>query len=130
MPDATVGQPEMAFGYTASGQRAQMLDASGVTSYAYDGSAADPERPPQGTLSYGYDDAGNSVARQSSNAEGASMDYTYDALNRGWPASTTGWPAERQPTPTTRKVTFKLSIPERCQSRVHVNPVNRLTDDR
>ena len=37
---------------------------------------------PEGTLSYTYDGAGNVASIASSNANGASMSYTYDSLNR------------------------------------------------
>jgi RHS repeat-associated protein len=60
-----------------------MTDASGTTTYGYD----DHDRlatkaTPQGTLSYTYDPAGNVATMQSSNANGVSVAYTYDSLNR------------------------------------------------
>jgi len=38
--------------------------------------------PNAGTLNYTYDAHGNELAIASSNADGASMTYSYDALNR------------------------------------------------
>ena len=83
IPFAPRGEPTVTFGYTITGQRAQMIDASGTTTYAYD----DRDRliqkiTPQGTLTYTYDAAGNLASIRSSNAGGTSVSYAYDALNR------------------------------------------------
>src|SRR3989441_359244 len=40
------------------------------------------QQTPQGTLTYAYDDGGNLLMTRSSNTNGASVDYTYDAMNR------------------------------------------------
>jgi RHS repeat-associated protein len=83
VPDATIGGPAVTFGYTPTGQRALMNDASGATTYTYDSRDRLIEKAtPQGTLSYTYDAAGNLAGMQSSNAGGTSVDYSYDALNR------------------------------------------------
>jgi RHS repeat-associated protein/uncharacterized repeat protein (TIGR01451 family) len=82
-PDASLGEPAVAFTYTSAGQRASMADASGVTNYIYD--ARDrllAKQTPQGALTYTYDAAGNLLTVRSSNAEGVSINYTYDAANR------------------------------------------------
>src|SRR5436190_393140 len=60
-----------------------MTDASGATTYTYD----DRDRlltkaTPQGTLTYTYDGVDNLTSTRSSNADGVSVDYTYDDLNR------------------------------------------------
>jgi len=82
-PDPATGEAVVRFAYTPSGQRARMEDASGVTTYAYDDRDRLIEKAsPQGTLSYGYDAAGNLLSIQSGNAGGAAMSYAYDALNR------------------------------------------------
>src|SRR5262249_37818886 len=82
-PDASLGQPVVAFTYTSTGQRATMADASGSTTYNYD--TRDrllSKATPQGTLSYSYDLASNVLTLRSSNANGVSVDYSYDNVNR------------------------------------------------
>ncbi|MET0645080.1 MAG: RHS repeat-associated core domain-containing protein [Pyrinomonadaceae bacterium] len=82
-PDATLGEPAVTFSYTLTGERRAMTDASGTTNYVYDlRDRLSSKETPQGTLSYGYDAAGNLTSMRSSNADGASVDYTYDDLNR------------------------------------------------
>lgn len=81
--DPSLGEPTVTFSYTPTGRRATMADASGTTAYAYD----DRDRllskaTPQGTLTYVYDPVGNLVGLRSSNANGAAVDYAYDAANR------------------------------------------------
>ena len=50
----------MTFTYTSTGKRATMTDASGPTSYTYDNQdRLKTKVTPQGTLTYGYDAAGN-----------------------------------------------------------------------
>jgi len=83
VPDPSFNAPTVSFTYTATGQRASMLDASGTTSYTYD--ARDrmlSKASPEGTLSYTYDAVGNLAGMQSSNSGGTSESYTYDSLNR------------------------------------------------
>jgi RHS repeat-associated protein len=82
-PDPTLGEPTVTFSYTSSGQRASMSDASGTTSYTYDNrDRLISKATPQGTLTYTYDLAGNLLSTDSSNANGVSVDYAYDTLNR------------------------------------------------
>ncbi len=83
VPDASLNQPTINFTYNLSGQRATMTDASGTTVYSYDGrNRLSSKQTPFGTLSYTYDDSGNLLTTRSSNANGTSVDYTYDPLNR------------------------------------------------
>ena len=82
-PDATTGEPAVTFTYTPTGRRATMTDATGTTVYAYD--ARDrllSKQTPQGTLTYTYDPAGNLLTARSSNANGVSINYAHDNLNR------------------------------------------------
>jgi RHS repeat-associated protein len=82
-PDPSLGQPAVTFTYTPTGRRKTMADASGLTTYTYD--ARDrlaSKQTPQGTLIYTYDSVGNLTSLRSSNADGVSVNYTYDALNR------------------------------------------------
>ena len=83
VPDASLNQPTISFTYNPSGQRATMTDASGTTVYNYDGrNRLSSKHAPFGTLSYTYDDGGNLLTTRSSNANGTSVDYSYDGLNR------------------------------------------------
>ncbi|HSS19125.1 MAG TPA: PKD domain-containing protein [Pyrinomonadaceae bacterium] len=82
-PDASLNQSAIGFTYNALGQRVTMNDASGATSYSYDvRNRLTTKQTPFGTLSYTYDEAGNLLTTRSSNQNGASVDYSYDPLNR------------------------------------------------
>ena len=82
-PDASFGEPAVSFTYTATGQRQNMVDASGTTAYSYDSRDRLKQKvTPEGTLTYTYDLAGDLATVRSSNAGGTSVDYSYDALNR------------------------------------------------
>jgi RHS repeat-associated protein len=82
-PDASLGEPSVTYTYTATGRRRTMADASGTTTYAYDErDRLLSKQTPQGTLTHTYDRAGNLTSTSSSNAEGVSVAYTYDDLNR------------------------------------------------
>lgn len=83
VPDSSLNQPTVSFAYTATGQRFSMTDASGSTSYSYDNrDRLLSKATPEGTLGYTYDAHGNVLTVTSSNANGASLTYAYDALNR------------------------------------------------
>jgi RHS repeat-associated protein len=82
-PDASLSAPAINFTYTATGQRQTMADASGTTTYTY--STRDrlvSKATPQGTLTYTHDGAGNIKSIRSSNANGVTVNYNYDELNR------------------------------------------------
>jgi RHS repeat-associated protein len=82
-PDPLLNQPTVSFTYTATGQRASMADASGTTIYAYDNrNRLSSKSSPAGTLGYTHDAAGNVLTITSSNVNGASLAYGYDADNR------------------------------------------------
>jgi RHS repeat-associated protein len=82
-PDSSLGEPAVSFSYTATGQRASMVDASGTTIYAYDEQdRLISKQAPHGALSYTYDVGDNLLSVQSSNAGGLSVNYDYDALSR------------------------------------------------
>lgn len=82
-PDARTGEPEVLWTYTATGRRATMTDATGVTVYGYDDRDRLVEKQtPWGTLTYGYGTDGNLASIRSSNDEGARVEYGYDELNR------------------------------------------------
>ena len=82
-PDSSLSQPTVSFTYNSTGQRATMNDASGATVYSYDvRNRLSSKQTPFGTLSYTYNEAGSLVTTRSSNANGVSVDYSYDTLNR------------------------------------------------
>ncbi|HEV8486394.1 MAG TPA: RHS repeat-associated core domain-containing protein, partial [Blastocatellia bacterium] len=82
-PDASLAEPLVSFTYTVTGRRASMADASGTTSYSYDlRDRLTSKATPQGTLSYSYDVSSNLITLRSSNTNGASVNYSYDDLNR------------------------------------------------
>jgi RHS repeat-associated protein len=82
-PDPRLTQASVTFTYSASGQRTSMSDASGVSTYSYDNrDRLTFKATPQGTLGYAYDANGNLLSIQSSNTNGTSVAYEWDALNR------------------------------------------------
>ena len=82
-PDLTTGDATVGFAYTATCKRATMTDASGTTNYIYDNlDRLITKAAPEGTLTYTYDASGNLASMASSNANGASVAYTWDQDNR------------------------------------------------
>ena len=88
-PDPFFATPTVTFTYTATGQRATMSDAGGVTVYRYNSRdwLTNKTWTPAGqtsslTLNYNYDSHGDVTAIQSSTPGGAAVSYGYDALNR------------------------------------------------
>ena len=80
VPDPRFAAPSVTYTYTASGNRASMIDATGTSTYQYDsGDRLIQVVKPNGTLSYAYDSASNLV---SLNGGGTQVSYTYDALKR------------------------------------------------
>ena len=80
---STPGETTVSFTYTATGKRQTMTDASGTTTYSYDDmDRLSSKATPQGTLSYTYDTAGHVASVTSNHANGVSVSYTYDDLNR------------------------------------------------
>jgi RHS repeat-associated protein len=84
VPDPSLSQPTNSFTYTLTGQRLSMTDPSGTTNYpSYNNrDRLLTKATPEGTLTYTYDAHGNLLTIVSSNANGASLAYQYDALNR------------------------------------------------
>ena len=105
-PDPTLNETVESFTYTATGKRATMTDASGLTSYGYDNLDRLTSKTTQwGTLNYTYDAAGNVATMTSSNTGGISVAYTYD------PASNLG----------------TVTYPNGLQSTFTFDDLNRLT---
>ncbi|MDQ3907492.1 MAG: DUF6531 domain-containing protein, partial [Acidobacteriota bacterium] len=130
-PDPSLNQPAVSFTYTAAGQRETMTDATGTTTYAYDARNRLLSRAtPNGTLTYTYDDAGNLKTVRSSNANGASVDYGYDLLNRLSQATDNRQPAGRQQTTYAYDNVGNLqsyAYPNQVTSTYTYNSLNRLT---
>jgi RHS repeat-associated protein len=82
-PDPSFAAPTVGFTYTPNGLRATMSDVSGSTTYGYDvRNRLTQKQTPFGMLGYTYDPASDVLTIASSNANGASLTYTYDQLNR------------------------------------------------
>jgi YD repeat-containing protein len=83
-PDAFfIGAPVESFTYTATGQRASMLDALGATNYTYSNRDQILTKvTSQGTLTYTYDVSANVASVISSNASGTNVTYAWDVNNR------------------------------------------------
>jgi len=83
VPDPSLGEAPHSYSYSPTGRRLSATDASGTTTYTYD--ARDrllTKSAPAGTLTYTYDLAGNVATTRSSNANGTSVDYAWDAANQ------------------------------------------------
>lgn len=79
----TPSEAPVSFTYKPTGQRASMVDASGTTSYTYDSvNRLTAMATPEGTLNYTYDAAGNLASIESSNPNGAWVNYAYDQTER------------------------------------------------
>ena len=82
-PDPSFGAPAVSFTYFPTGTRETMADATGTTTYGYDNrNRLKQEITPEGTLNYTYDAHSNLLTIASSNANGASVTYVPDQLNR------------------------------------------------
>jgi len=79
---------QIAFAYDAAGNRTNMSDLSGTTSYTYDSrnrlllKTQAWTGGPQISLAYTYDTNGNVSTIHSSTTNGVNLGYAYDALNR------------------------------------------------
>jgi RHS repeat-associated protein len=74
---------KVSFAYSPTGQRTNMVDASGMTTYTYDNrDRLQTKATPEGTLTYTYDGFGNLYQIVSSTANGTQLTYLYDSLNR------------------------------------------------
>jgi RHS repeat-associated protein len=83
VPDPSLNEPTVSYGYNLNNTRASMTDASGMTTYTYDGrNRLLTKAAPAGTLTYAYDASGNVASILSSNANGTSVSYAWDAANQ------------------------------------------------
>ncbi len=130
-PDPTLTDTPESFTYTATGKRATMTDASGTTIYTYDAQdRLQTKATPEGTLTYTYDAAGNVVSMTSSNANGVSVAYTYDSLNRLATVVDNRLPVGQNTTtysydPASNLAT--VAYPNGLQSQFTYDTLNRLT---
>jgi RHS repeat-associated protein len=88
------------------------------------------KQTPQGTLTYTYDAAGNLASMTSSNANGVSVSYTYDSLNRLATVVDNRLPAGQQTTtysydPASNLAT--VTYPNGLQSQFTLDSLNRVT---
>lgn len=80
---SSVNGYQIRFAYSTTGLRTNMVDVSGTNSYTYDlRDRLLTKATPQGTLTYAYDLFGNLQSIESSIANGAKLNYSYDVLNR------------------------------------------------
>ena len=129
---ATDGAPE-SFTYTPTGKRATMTYGSPqeTVTYTYDDhDRLYQKQTPQGTLTYTYDAAGNLASMTSSNANGVSVSYTYDSLNRLATVVDNRLPAGQQTTtysydPASNLAT--VTYPNGLQSSFTYDDLNRVT---
>jgi RHS repeat-associated protein len=132
IPDASLNEPPVTFTYTTNGQRASMTDASGTTTYTYDSrDRLKTKATPHGTLTYAYDAIGNLVSLRSSNENGVSVDYTYDALNRLATAADNRLPAGANTTTYGYDPNGNLTLiqyPNGVATSYTYNTLNRLTN--
>jgi RHS repeat-associated protein len=83
IPDLSLNEPTVAYAYNDVGTRSKMTDASGTTTYGYDQrNRLLTKTTPEGTLTYTYDSSGNVASIDSSNANGTSVAYAWDAANQ------------------------------------------------
>jgi RHS repeat-associated protein len=129
-PDPTLPDVVERFTYTPTGKRASMTDASGTTTYTYDSvDRLSSKATPQGTLSYTYDPAGNVSSISSSNANGTSVAYAYDQLNRLITVVDNRLPAGQNTTSYTYDPASNLTAvtyPNGLQSILTYDALNRL----
>jgi RHS repeat-associated protein len=107
-----------------------MQDGSGTTTYSYDTlDRLTTKAAPAGTLSYGYDGAGNLASMASNHVNGILVSYAYDELNR----LTTVTDGRLQGNQTTTYTydpannIVAVTIPNGSKSVMTYDPMNRLT---
>ena len=83
VPDPSLGEPTVTYTYNTTSTRSTMVDASGTTTYGYDQrNRLLTKATPEGTLTYTYDPSGNVASINSSNTNGTSVAYAWDAANQ------------------------------------------------
>lgn len=82
-PDASFNAVPVILTYTATGRRATMSDASGLTTYTYDAlDRLTTKAAPAGTLTWTYDALGRLSGVSSNHQNGLAVTYEYDPLGR------------------------------------------------
>jgi RHS repeat-associated protein len=83
IPDPSFGEVTESYFYYPTGTRHHTTDASGTTSYTYDQrDRILTKATTAGTLTYTYDATGNVATVRSSNTNGTSVDYAWNAANQ------------------------------------------------
>jgi RHS repeat-associated protein len=83
VPDASLGELSQSYTYSPTGMRLTATKGSDTTTYTYDlRDRMLTKAATAGTLTYTYDPAGNLATIRSSNTNGTSVDYTWDAANQ------------------------------------------------
>jgi RHS repeat-associated protein len=125
------GEPTVSFTYTPTGKRQTMTDASGTTTYSYDGAdRLQKKATPEGTLDYTYDAAGHLASMSSENANGVSVSYAYDNLNRLQTVTDIRLTGQNQTTYNYDAASnlYTVSYPNGVQSTFTYDTLNRVTD--
>jgi RHS repeat-associated protein len=129
-PDPSLTDRPETFTYTPTGKRATMTDASGTTNYTYDAqNRLQTKATPQGTLTYTYDTAGNVASMASADANGVSVVYAYDSLNRLSKVVDNRLPANQNTTTYSYDAAYNLATvtyPNGLQSTFTYDDLNRL----
>jgi len=130
-PDPSLAEATISYAYTPTGKHASTTDASGTTTYVYDSLDRQIAKiTPEGTLNYTFDAAGNVASIMSSNPNGASMNYTYDNLNRLSTVIDNRLPSGQNTTTYAYDTANNLvtaTYPNGLTSTFHYDPLNRLT---
>ncbi|HTB61660.1 MAG TPA: RHS repeat-associated core domain-containing protein [Polyangia bacterium] len=126
VPDASLGEPAIAYTYNPTGARASMTDATGVTTYSYDGkNRLLTKAAPAGTLAYTYDASGNIATIRSSNPNGTSVDYLSDAANQLVSVTDNGLGAITKAEYSATRQLERLVLPNQVNATVAYDPLDR-----
>ncbi len=109
VPDPSLGEASHTYTYSLTGRRLTATDGTGTTTYSYDPrDRLLTKAAPAGTLTYTYDPTGNVATIRSSNTNGTSVDYAWDAANQleTIADNRTGGTTRATHTPTNRPLTL------------------------
>ena len=107
-----------------------MSDGSGNTTYSYDSlDRLTTKAAPAGTLTYGYDGAGNLASVSSNHANGILVGYAYDELNRLSTVTDNRLQGEQTTTYTYDPASNVATVtaPNGLQTTLSYDPLNRIT---
>jgi RHS repeat-associated protein len=127
---STPGEATVSFSYTATGKRNTMSVGSWNTTYSYDSlDRLAAKAAPAGTLTYGYDGAGNLASMSSNHANGVSVSYAYDELNRLSSVMDERLQGNQTTTYTydTASNVATVTVPNGLQTKLNYDSLNRVT---